>query len=142
MRIETGRKVSLEYTVWDGDKNEIDSNIGDEPLVYVHGEGELITGLETELDGKEAGAEFDIEVLPEEAYGMPSDENIVAVPTEDVPEEARKEGAFLETTTDEGDVLSAVVAHTDDEETVLDFNHPLAGMALAFKVKVLEVSAA
>ena len=139
MNIEAGRTVSIEYTVWDEEKIEIDTNIDLDPLTYVHGEGEIIPGLEKELEGLKVGDEKEITVAPDEAYGQISEENLVAVPTADIPEEARKEGAHLETTTDDGQVLSAVVSHVSDEETVLDFNHPLAGETLRFQVKVLEV---
>jgi FKBP-type peptidyl-prolyl cis-trans isomerase SlyD len=141
MIIENGRTVTIEYTVWDEDKIELDSNVGEDPLVYKHGEGELIYGLEKELEGKIAGDEFSVQIAPEDAYGMPSDENLVSVALQDIPEDARKEGAVLETTDDDGEVMAATIAHLDEEEAVLDFNHPLAGLALSFQVKVIGVEA-
>jgi FKBP-type peptidyl-prolyl cis-trans isomerase 2 len=141
MIIEHGRTVTIEYTVWDEGKIELDSNVGEEPLTFKQGDGELIIGLENELEGKKAGDEFTVTISPENAYGLPSDENLVAVPLQDIPEDARKEGAVLETTDDDGDVLAAVIAHLGEEEAVLDFNHPLAGQSLHFQVKVIDVAA-
>jgi FKBP-type peptidyl-prolyl cis-trans isomerase SlpA len=37
--------------------------------------------------------------------------------------------------------LPGVVSSFDEQEVVVDFNHPLAGQTLAFKVEILSVAA-
>ena len=43
MTIADGRQVSLEYTLTLGDGTEAGTNVGQEPLVYIHGRGELVS---------------------------------------------------------------------------------------------------
>jgi len=62
------------------------------------------------------------------------------VPASAVPEEARKVGVQLMAQSGQGDGARPVRVHElKGEEIVMDFNHPLAGQALNFDVKILAV---
>ena len=140
MTIESGSQVSLEYTLKLDDGTVVDTNVGGDALVYVHGEGQIIPGLERELTGMEAGQETDVKVDPKDGYGDVNQEAIQEVPTEHIPEDARHVGAQLQGRTPEGGVVHARVAEVKDASCVVDFNHPLAGEELHFHVKVLDVA--
>ncbi|KOO10057.1 peptidylprolyl isomerase, partial [Vibrio xuii] len=60
----------------------VDQSTSDAPLDYLHGNNNLITGLESALEGKEAGAKFSVTVTPEEAYGEHNDALVQRVPAE------------------------------------------------------------
>ena len=134
-------QVSLEYTLCDTDGNEIDSNVGGETFIYTHGAGQIVSGLEKALEGKEKGDSEEVTVSPEEGYGLVDDEAFVAVPFSQIPEDSREVGAQLQTTTEDGLTLHPVVAEVNEDEdaVILNFNHPLAGATLVFKVKVLDI---
>ena len=86
MTVTEGTLVSLEYTLKDESQNVIESNIDSEPLVYVHGGGQMIPGLEKALEGMEAGESKEVVVPPEEGYGGLDQEAFVEVPLDKVRE--------------------------------------------------------
>lgn len=141
MSISTGKKISLEYTLT-VDGEQLESNKEKDPLVYTHGEQQIIPGLESELNGLSIGESKQVTVKPEEGYGVINDQAYVEVKLEQIPEEARKVGANLMTKAQDGSPLRARVKELKDEIVVLDFNHPLAGKTLTFDVKVLKIEEA
>ena len=74
MTIEQHTVVSLNYTLKNSEGNVLDTSEGREPLVYLHGVGGLIPGLEEELTGKSKGDKLSTVVPPEKAYGERRDD--------------------------------------------------------------------
>jgi FKBP-type peptidyl-prolyl cis-trans isomerase 2 len=140
--IEEGRQVALEYTLTLDDGSLADSNIGEEPYVYVHGRQEILPGLEAALVGMSAGEERVVRLSPEEGYGPVDPQAFQEVPLEAIPEEGRQVGEMLIGADPTGQPFQVRVAEVreEDEVVVVDFNHPLAGQALNFAVKVLAVN--
>ncbi len=135
-----GSTVTIHYTLTVDDQ-QVESSFQKEPLTYQHGEGQLIQGLEKQLEGLGDGDVREITVDPENAYGNPVPENIVSVQKSafGTPEEINV-GAFVEGKTQDGQPFRARVAEERDEAFVLDLNHPLAGKTLEFKVEVVSVN--
>ncbi len=134
--IQSGSKVSIEYTLTLDDGSKVDSNVGGEPLVYTQGEGQIIRGLESEMEGMAIGDEKRVRVEAKDGYGEVDPEALREIDTEQVPEDARQVGAMLMA---QGHGAPIRVAELRGETIVLDFNHPLAGKDLNFAVKVLTV---
>ncbi|WP_206613632.1 FKBP-type peptidyl-prolyl cis-trans isomerase [Parahaliea mediterranea] len=63
--------VSIHYTLSDAEGNQLDSSQGSDPLVYLHGAGNLIPGLESALQGKVTGDQLNVVVAPADGYGEP-----------------------------------------------------------------------
>lgn len=139
MSIGIGTKVSIEYTLTLEDGSVVDTNEGAEPLSYVHGESQIIPGLERSLEGMEVGEKKTVSVEPDDAYGAVDDEAFLEVSKERVPESARRLGAVVHGQAENGQVFTARVAEVGEESLVLDFNHPLAGKTLLFDVTVLAI---
>lgn len=137
--IQKGKKVSLEYTVFLEDGTQIDTNVGEDPLTFVLGTNQVFPALEIELLGLKIGDTKKILLKPEEAYGPIVKEAFREVELEAVPSQFRFVGAVLGVQDPSGGVFPIRVHKIDEKKAVLDFNHPLAGKALRFEVKVLEV---
>ena len=140
--VADGARVSLEYTVSLADETVFDTNVGKAPLVYTHGAGELVPGLERQLVGLKAGDAKSVEVPPEEAYGAVDPNRLQEVPKENVPEASRAVGKKLQGRGPNGRMMYAQVREVKDDTLVVDLNHPLAGQKLFFAVKVLKVEQA
>ena len=80
MKIQKHTVVTLNYTLKNSEGEIMDTSEGREPLVYLHGVGGLIPGLEAELEGKEKGNSFNAVIAPEDAYGKRSDDLLHVVP--------------------------------------------------------------
>ena len=142
MQISQNTVVRITYTLSDDAGEVIDSSDGGDPLAYVHGTGSLIPGLEKKLEGKLGGDALEVRVPPEDAYG-PRDEDLIhEVSRSDLPDDAEIEvGTHFQAETDDGLHLLTVVG-IDGDKVALDANHPLAGVALNFKVAVVDVRSA
>jgi len=139
MIVEKNRVVSIDYKLTDSDGEIIDSSEGAEPLVYLHGNSNLIPGLEKELEGKKAGDKITCVVGAAEAYGD-FDENLVfSVKKSNFAEPDKiEEGMQFEAHGEDGARVVTVVSIEGDNVRV-DANHPLAGEDLHFDVAVVDV---
>ena len=144
-KIQPNAFVSLDYTLHDDDGELLDESGGEDgqPIDYVHGYGMLVPGLEAALVGLEMGDERDIVVTAEEGYGEHDEELVLEVERSEFPDPARVAPGdeFLAESPDGDDVPMRVVEVKGDS-VIVDANHPLAGLALHYKVKVLVVRSA
>ena len=137
--VADGKRVSLEYTVTLEDKTVFDSNIGKEPLVYIHGSKERVPFFSKHLTGLKVEEAKQFAMPPEDVYGPDDPERILEVPKDSIPEDRRKVGEKLEGRSPEGRPLYAEILAVKAETVVIDTNHPLAGEKLFFDVKILKV---
>ncbi|ROV62346.1 peptidylprolyl isomerase [Vibrio ponticus] len=139
MKIEKNVVVSLAYQVKLEDGAVVDQSTVDAPLDYLHGNNNLITGLEKALEGKQAGDKFEVTVAPEEAYGEHSDDLVQRVPANVFHGVDQIEvGMRFLADTDQGPI-PVEVTEVDGDEVVVDGNHMLAGQTLTFEVEVVAV---
>ena len=139
MMISKDKVVTIDYSLTDEEGELIDSSVGEEPLVYLHGHHGSIPGLEQALAGRRVGDKLEVSIPPEEGYGDWDEDLVEVVGVEDFDDPEELEiGTQFETMTEEGTRLATVIDIEGDEITV-DLNHPLAGMTLNFDVTVLEV---
>jgi FKBP-type peptidyl-prolyl cis-trans isomerase SlyD len=131
--------VSMEYTL-QVDNEEIDSSKGQDPLQFLVGHGNIITGLEREMMGMRVGESKDVVVAPAEGYGEFDEEAFMEVSRSAFPKDMEiEEGSELTVRDDSGQSRYARVDTIEGENVVLNFNHPLAGDELHFNVKVIGV---
>jgi len=139
MNISKDSVVTMNYTLKNDAGEVMDTSEGRTPLVYLHGVGALIPGLENELNGKAIADKLSVVIAPEDAYGARS-EDLLRVVSKDgfQGEEELQEGMRVQLDTENGPMV-AVVAKVTGEEVTLDMNHPLADMTLYFDVEVVDV---
>ncbi|MHC5210469.1 MAG: FKBP-type peptidyl-prolyl cis-trans isomerase [Planctomycetota bacterium] len=139
MKIAKNAVAALEYTLKDDAGEVLDTSQGRDPLAYIHGIGNLIPGLEKELEGKGAGDELAVRIAAADAYGERDDNMIQTVTRDQMPEGAEIEVGMQLQAESESGVHVVTVVGVEENEIRLDANHPLAGVALNFEVKVVEV---
>lgn len=139
LMIKNGQKVFLEYTVFLEDGTKVDSNVGEDPLIFVIGTHQVFPALEMALLGLKIGDCKQVLLRAEDAYGPIVPEAFKEVDLETVPATFRYEGAVLGVQDPAGGVYPIRVHQIKQEKIVLDFNHPLAGRSLKFDVKVVDV---
>ncbi|MGD9888939.1 MAG: peptidylprolyl isomerase [Halothiobacillaceae bacterium] len=136
MTVSDDKVVFIHYTLSDAEGQVIDSTLGDEPLAYLHGHGNLIPGLERALEGRAEGEVFEVVIAPEDAYGARDPGGLIDVPRTSLSEEVVVEiGNQVQAQGPEGRMEFTIVAF-DDEMVTLDGNHPLAGVTLHFALEV------
>ncbi len=139
MQITKDAVVTIDYTLRNEGGEVIESSEGRAPLAYIHGIGNIIPGLESALEGKAAGDEVSVNVAPADAYGERVDDLVQAVPKQMFQSEVEPQvGMQFQAMSESGPRVVTVVS-VEDETVTVDGNHPLAGMALNFDVKIVEV---
>jgi len=134
--------ATFEYKLTKDDGELLDSSEGSEPLVYVHGTGSILPGLETQLEGKAAGDTLQVRLAPEDAYGEHDAGMVHEVERGQLPPDVEvTEGMQFHAESEDG-VHILTVLSVEGDTVKMDANHPLAGVALNFDVKVVEVRAA
>lgn len=133
--------VSIHYTLTNNEGEKLDSSIGQEPLEYLHGAGNIISGLEAALQDKGIGDKFNITIAPEDAYGVKHDEMVQVVPKTMFDGMAVEVGMQFQAQVSHGPGIITVIA-IDGDDITIDGNHPLAGEALTFDVEVVGIRAA
>jgi FKBP-type peptidyl-prolyl cis-trans isomerase SlyD len=131
--------VSLNYTVKDTEGQVVDSSEGAAPLVYLHGKGNIIPGLEAALVGKTSGEEFDVTVEPADAYGEYNEEMVQVVPRKAFEGVESIEKGMVFTAQAQNGPVQLTVAKVDGDDITVDPNHPLSGKTLHFSGSVIEV---
>ena len=111
----------------------------DEDMAYLHGKNAIIAGLEREMQGKQAGDEFEVTVNPEDAYGDRDENAKQRVPIKHLFQKKRlKPGMVVSVNTQDGP-REVVIEKVGKFNVDVDTNHPLAGKTLHFKIKIEEV---
>lgn len=139
MQVADNMAVSIHYTLSNDDGDVIDSSVGDDALVYLHGKGNIISGLEQALYGKEVGDKFNVRIPVEDAYGEFMEERVQVIPRsmfEGIDE--LEVGMKFHADVSSGPGVVSIIA-IDGDDITIDGNHPLAGMALTFDVEIVDV---
>lgn len=142
MQIAEHSVAAFHYTLTDDDGQVIDTSAGHEPLTYLHGGGQIVPGLEKQMDGRSVGDKFTAVVTPEEGYGVRHEDLVQEVPraafagVEDL-----QPGMQFQGHGPQGDI-NVTVSKVEGDKVVIDGNHPLAGKALHFAVEITDVRAA
>jgi len=138
MEIQKDRVVSIDYMLKDDQGMMIDRSEG-EPLVYLHGNDNIIPGLEKHLVGKKAGDKVNCVIAPADAYGEHDEEMVFTVSKKDFAESDKIEIGMQFQAQEEGGMRVVTVVGVEGDEVKIDANHPLAGKSLHFDVTVQEV---
>jgi FKBP-type peptidyl-prolyl cis-trans isomerase SlyD len=140
MKIEKDTVVTLRYKVSDLQGKLIEE--AKEPSAYLHGGyGNTLAGIEAALQGQEAGYQITLQLQPADAFGERDEGLLQTISRKDFPPGVKVGGQLMGRDA-EGHEQAFTVMKIKGDTVFLDGNHPLAGKALRFSLKVLEVRAA
>ncbi|POP53853.1 FKBP-type peptidyl-prolyl cis-trans isomerase [Zhongshania marina] len=140
--ITEGSKISLHFSLSIVDGDEVDSTFGGKPATFVFGDGSLLPGVEAKLLGLTTGAKETFTLAPEDSFGQRNPANIQRFPRSQFGADmVLEEGLVISFADAARAELPGVVSEIGEDHVMVDFNHPLAGRNLAFRVEILSVSA-
>lgn len=139
-KVKKGDTIMLHYTGRFKDGKVFDNSYDRNPIPVKVGAGEIINGLERAVLGMKPGEKQTVTVKPEEGYGHYSEDLLIEMPEEKIPENiSPQEGMQLQLINEEGQKLPVVVKEILDDAIKLDANHPLAGKTLVFDLELVEI---
>lgn len=116
------------------------STFDEEPLEFSMGDGTLQPGLELGLFGLRPGDEQTLTLTPDQAYGWHDEQMIHPMSLSDFDGKIKPEpGQLVAFSTAEGDEAPGIVLSVEDDQVEVDFNHPLAGHNVVYRVEILAV---
>ena len=147
MQIDKNAVISFHYTVVTSEGEPVDKSEQGEPLVYLHGHGHIVPGLESQMLSKKSGDKFTAKVAAKDAYGEHDKELDLQVPLDVFPPNVQPQiqPGFrfrAEHPTLQGNEVTFTVHQVDKQHAFVSGNHPLAGKDLSFDIEVVEVRAA
>ena len=135
MHIEKDKVVWFHYSMYEQDTKLEDSREHD-PVMYLHGQGNIFTALETALEGKISGDNVSVTLEPEQAYGIRKELPSQRIPIKHLmPKRKPRKGDVFQVATDKGN-QNVVILKVGKFNVDVDFNHPLAGKTLRFEIEV------
>ncbi len=145
MKIIDNAYVEFHYALVNAQNDALDNSRDGEPLPYIHGQGNIIPGLEQALAGREAGETFSVTVPPEAGYGLRDEARVSVVDSASFAAfESIDVGMLCQIEGENGKPQLVTITAIDEaeEEVTIDANHPFAGQTLQFEVEVMQVRAA
>ena len=137
MKIEKNTAVTLRFKLADAQGKLIEEN--KDPMVYLHGGyGNTLAKIEEALEGQEPGYQTTLALAAEDAFGLRDEELLRTIPRSQFPPGV-KVGGQLEGQGSDGRKQVFNVVKIKGDTVILDANHPLAGKALRFTLKVTDV---
>lgn len=134
--------VTLNFSLSMNNGDLIDSTFDKQPAKFEFGDGQLPDGFQSYLIGMCAGDKNEWQVPPEKSFGMPNPNNLQVMKRADFAADMTlAEGLVVSFADANKAELPGVVKAFDDEKVTIDFNHPLAGETLSFKVEIVDVQA-
>jgi FKBP-type peptidyl-prolyl cis-trans isomerase SlyD len=150
MQIAKHTVVALHYKLQEKDANGemVEETFGGEPLVFLYGAGQMIPAFEKNLSGMKIGDSFSFGIPANEAYGAVDQDAIISLPINIFEVDGQPDTEILQIgnsvpmSDDEGNQMTGTILEIKEEEVVMDFNHPMAGIDLYFTGLIESVRAA
>lgn len=139
LEIVPGSTVTLHFSLSLPDGTEAISTFDEEPLTFQMGDKTFQPTMEMVLYGLKTGDEQILTLTPEQAYGEPDPGLIQQMPLEDFDTVKPELDQVISFTLPSGEETLGVVREITNDEVTVDFNHPMAGMEVVFKVVILNV---
>lgn len=138
--IAQGSRITMHFALKLSEEQEVDSTFDKEPATFVLGDGNLLPGFEERLIGLTTGDSKSFTVPPEKAFGQSNPQNMQSMKRSDFPVDMPVSPGLMVSFADaQGAELPGVISEIEGDWVTVDFNHPLAGKELIFKVQILEV---
>ncbi|MFO6422351.1 peptidylprolyl isomerase [Motilimonas sp. KMU-193] len=136
--IEKNTVVQFSYELTDADGTLLETSNG-QPIAYLHGQNNMLAGIEAALEGKAQGDEVKVTLAPKDSYGERQEDALQRIPVKHLQGANKwQPGMIAQVNTDNGPRQVTVVKVGKFMITV-DTNHPFAGKTLTFDMKVTGV---
>ena len=139
-KVKANDTVRVHYTGTLTDGQIFDSSLQREPMEVALGQGQLIPGFEKGLIDMEVNEKKTITIDKKDAYGEVNEALFQRISKSQLPEDIKPEvGMGLVGSNAEGQQQQFRVAKVEENDIILDANHPLAGQDLVFDLEVIEI---
>jgi len=106
------------------------------PVTIIVGAGHVIKGLDDTIKGKKVGDHFEVDIKPEQGFGEKQDKLVQLIPLKNFKKQNINPypGLILNI-----DGAIGTIKSVSGGRVMIDFNHPLAGRKLHYKVWIKKI---
>jgi FKBP-type peptidyl-prolyl cis-trans isomerase SlyD len=135
--IKNNMFIVLAYEIYEG--SEILEQV-ESPVTLIHGQGKkLLPKIEEALIGKTPGDIVNVDIAPNEGFGIYDESLIIRDNISNVPEQFRKIDEIIAFVNKDGNKKDFKVVGIENDEITLDGNHYLCSKNLTYKITILDV---
>ncbi len=135
--------VSFHYELFDAGGEALESSRRREPVLILHGHGNVLPGVEAALLGRSPGERFEVTLAPGEAYGERREDARRRVSKKHLAGNTKRLAPGMQAGLRTAEGLRPVtVVKVGSSVVDVDLNHPLAGRSLRFDIEVVALRAA
>lgn len=139
-KVKENDTVKVHYTGKLVNGQVFDSSLEREPLEVALGQGQLIPGFEKGLIDMAVNEKKTITIDKQDAYGEVNEQLFQKISKSQLPDDLKPEvGMGLVGANAEGQQQQFRVAKVEENDIILDANHPLAGQDLVFDLEVVAI---
>lgn len=138
MNISNQSRVTLYFELALENGQVVDSNFDGKPAQFTFGDGNLLPDFEAVLLGMSAGDEATFNMAPEKAFGAHNPSNVQTLARSQFAMDI-EEGMVVSFADSAKNELPGVIKSIGENQVEVDFNHPLAGHTLQYRVKIVSV---
>lgn len=141
LEISDNSEVILHFDLTLEDGTAADSTrVHNKPAKMVMGDGSLTPNFENCLRGLKKGDKKSFTLAPQDAFGMPNPDNIYHVDRSKFSADMElQEGTIMGFSQPDGSELPGIIRSVAGHSVTVDFNHPLAGQTVVFKVEIIDL---
>jgi len=141
MTVKNGDRVKVHYIGTLNDGNEFDNSYKrGETLSFEAGSGQMIKGFDEAIMGMKIGDKKNVNIPYTDAYGEHDPNGLITVAKENFPPDFKAvEGELIQGRSESGQPMNALVVEVQENDIILDLNHPLAGQDLNFEIELVEI---
>ena len=134
MQVQKDTVVGIHYTIVANEQEEVFSNLDFEPEQYVHGAISIFPMVAKALEGHMLNDTVEVTLPPQYAYGAINEKMIQAFPIEVFDNSSDLEiGTYIQIPGGN----EAKLIQKNQDNIIVDANHPLAGAHLHYKIKIV-----
>lgn len=139
MAIEKNSVVSMFYELKDANTNEVlESNLYADPISFIVGKGQILEGLEEEIQKLDVPCNTEILIKKEKALGEYDESALQTLPKEQFAGIDLKVGMELFGESEDGSTVRVIVKEIAEDNVTIDYNHAYAGRDLLFSLNIVD----
>ncbi len=136
--------LTLHYRLATADGTDLITTFTGNPATLMLGQGQLAPFLEACLLGMAEGSHQSFDLAPAQAFGernpdLVRDVSRATLDENSAPDADYKIGDLVDFAAPGGGRFAGVLRELREDSATFDFNHPLAGQAVKFEVKLISV---
>ncbi|RPH99968.1 MAG: peptidylprolyl isomerase [Calditrichaeota bacterium] len=140
MIVQQGKVISILFSLRADQDNKLIASRQHKPLEFLVGKKKLILGLDKELIGLSIGDTKKVKIPPEKGYGLRDESRVRSLQRSQISDHIElHQGMTLKRKMKSGTIVTGIVKSFDEEQVVVDFNHPLAGETLNFETEIIDI---